>query len=572
MGITKEAPVDLTNDDCNSMSIHIADRIIAGIYLFASAVLVYMIYHPIDVHLATAFIDDAFYYLGYAKNIALGNGPTFDGIVYTNGIQPLWALLLIGVAYLFPGTDSLIYGMMGLSSLLIVGGGVLLDRAFRSYMPSATRIIVALLYLIFFIDPTVALSGMEIPISAFTISLSLYAVLRISNVNILSISFAGLCVALMVMSRVDLLLLTPAFSLILIWKLNRMHLIFTREFVSEVCYPVMYLALPVVLVFAAYLGFNKLNFDVLLPISGEVKLSYHDKRVNSFNSQQQLDYIKESVQNVEKVFTGPVGFSFGKGVIRSNIGLESQLLRNMGNRIMAISLLTILLGGAYIAIKRKKRRPVVFLVALVSLNVLAHAWVLLYRVPDALGNHWYYTAEIIYMVIMGGLGIWMLGKALNRFIGKCAGTYPSNLFISFLLVLIAINIMTLYSWRDQRHPMVVFYNSALWINKNIPTNEIIGSWDSGVIGYFTKNTVINLDGLMNDKEFMSVLFGAEDGMMEYFKRMNISWLANVYDAEKNYSYFMPDRCLDVRYNEAYQHFGQNANMKVISIRRDQCGW
>jgi len=33
--------------------------------------------------------DDAYLCLKIAKNIALGLGPTFDGISYTNGFQPL---------------------------------------------------------------------------------------------------------------------------------------------------------------------------------------------------------------------------------------------------------------------------------------------------------------------------------------------------------------------------------------------------------------------------------------------------------------------------------------------------
>ena len=36
--------------------------------------------------------DDAYYYFQIAKNISLGNGPTFDQITNTNGFQPLWLI------------------------------------------------------------------------------------------------------------------------------------------------------------------------------------------------------------------------------------------------------------------------------------------------------------------------------------------------------------------------------------------------------------------------------------------------------------------------------------------------
>ena len=44
----------------------------------------------------TAIIqDDAFYYFTIARNVALGEGPTFDGVAPTNGFHPLWLLFLV---------------------------------------------------------------------------------------------------------------------------------------------------------------------------------------------------------------------------------------------------------------------------------------------------------------------------------------------------------------------------------------------------------------------------------------------------------------------------------------------
>jgi hypothetical protein len=44
--------------------------------------------------------DDGFYYLGIARHLAAGDGPTFDGAHFTNGFQPLWMALLVLVAWL----------------------------------------------------------------------------------------------------------------------------------------------------------------------------------------------------------------------------------------------------------------------------------------------------------------------------------------------------------------------------------------------------------------------------------------------------------------------------------------
>lgn len=42
--------------------------------------------------------DDFYYYLVLARNIALGQGPTFDGLEITNGFHPLYLLLLVPLA------------------------------------------------------------------------------------------------------------------------------------------------------------------------------------------------------------------------------------------------------------------------------------------------------------------------------------------------------------------------------------------------------------------------------------------------------------------------------------------
>jgi hypothetical protein len=45
--------------------------------------------------------DDAYYY-EVARNVALGRGVGFDGLHKTNGLHPLWLLVLEGVYTAFP--------------------------------------------------------------------------------------------------------------------------------------------------------------------------------------------------------------------------------------------------------------------------------------------------------------------------------------------------------------------------------------------------------------------------------------------------------------------------------------
>src|SRR5437868_6330562 len=47
--------------------------------------------------------DDAYYYFAIAKNMALGHSITIDGIHATNGMHPLWLVIIAPFFSVFPG-------------------------------------------------------------------------------------------------------------------------------------------------------------------------------------------------------------------------------------------------------------------------------------------------------------------------------------------------------------------------------------------------------------------------------------------------------------------------------------
>jgi len=49
------------------------------------------------------------------------------------------------------------------------------------------------------------------------------------------------------------------------------------------------------------------------------------------------------------------------------------------------------------------------------------------------------------------------------------------------------------------------YELAEWLNRNISDQDRVGMFDAGVTGYFARAHVVNLDGLVNSPEYLSVL-------------------------------------------------------------------
>ena len=50
--------------------------------------------------------------------------------------------------------------------------------------------------------------------------------------------------------------------------------------------------------------------------------------------------------------------------------------------------------------------------------------------------------------------------------------------------------------------MVAAYSGTMAMNRVLPEDSVVGSWDAGVIGYFSRFPVMNLDGLVNSWDYL----------------------------------------------------------------------
>ncbi|MBI5572757.1 MAG: hypothetical protein HY914_22625 [Desulfomonile tiedjei] len=77
----------------------------------------------------TLTVDDSFYYLKTALNVAAGHGTTFDQINPTTGFHPLWLLALVPVAWIFGDASALLVKVvLTLQVALVYSGTRCLSR------------------------------------------------------------------------------------------------------------------------------------------------------------------------------------------------------------------------------------------------------------------------------------------------------------------------------------------------------------------------------------------------------------------------------------------------------------
>lgn len=68
------------------------------------------------------------------------------------------------------------------------------------------------------------------------------------------------------------------------------------------------------------------------------------------------------------------------------------------------------------------------------------------------------------------------------------------------------------------------YEGAQGMNKHIPPGARVGSFDSGVLGYFAVSPVTNLDGLINSLEYHRACQAGKS--RDYFLATGIEFLCN----------------------------------------------
>lgn len=425
--------------------------------------------------------DDAYYYFGIARNVAEGNGSTFDGINATNGYHPLWLALAVP-AYLV-GLD----GMAAVRALLVVqvacyaGALVVLGRAIADLVDAwpglgrgrpgdaavAARrgdVTVIAAFALFAANPFVVkvfVNGLESGISVL-----LYAVLlvrfaaptprRLADTTSRWRSITGLLLLLVFLARTDAAILAVALCL---WAVAELR----HEPLRRAIVPLAELFAPVGLGALAYLAFNEVVFGTPMQVSG-------------LHKRAPLD--------------GPALVTFG-----------------------------VLAGlGAYVGVRawRRAHAPAPTsrgrfprLVEITSRTgfFAAFCFVLLgyYNALQTQQWLWYYAPLAVYALLL-------LPVAVADFVESTALEAPPTTSVTralapvqaILLVPLALGLaiqVPTFVDPEIRSIQLANQRAGAWIDANLPADAVLGSWDAGVVGYFAHRPVVNLDGVANSYEY-----------------------------------------------------------------------
>jgi len=214
-------------------------------------------------HWTYLFADDAYYYLGVARNIAAGNGSTFGGLTETNGYHPLWEAALSVLAFVVRDRYALILAVVALLSVLwvlLLAEALKIGRALGS--EPAAVLGVTLLGVLAIGTGQLSFNGME---SAALCVLMLVVIRLIVTLRHDSRDewLLGVVFSLVVLTRLDAALTVGPVAVVAALQDRPPTTVLARRGVR--------LLAPTVLALVMYVAANSLLFGTATPVSGQAK-------------------------------------------------------------------------------------------------------------------------------------------------------------------------------------------------------------------------------------------------------------------------------------------------------------
>lgn len=448
----------------------------------------------VDVRVLTGkiLLDDAFIFFSISRNIALGNGITYNGVDPTNGFQPLWAFTLVP-AFLLTGNNYLAVNLaLTIASII---GTLTIFLIYKIAQKKFNENIGLLSAAFWGLNPLIifqTLDGGDIALYVFLILstifyyISLKGKMKYKNSIIL-----GILLGLTILARMDGIFLAMAIILHIVWNNKKNINIEIKKSITII--------ILTGLVLSPWFIWSYFTFGTIVQSSALTKY-YVNHGIFPYFDLKEPKTISDVVSMITESMIRTVGsITHQLGIVDFNL--------NFITIIISLFLLVTLL----FSLKAVKKMNVYILFSvLLTLFYDLYLWGINIR---------YLTPVIPLLVILVSYGFYNLVIKIKK-----SDNLVTAIFVLFLLVLFNNGIK---QWEQGYSSwQVEMYDDALWIKNNTNPNDIIGSFNSGAYMFFSDRRVINLDGVVN---FDALEALRNKSVINYMKSKNVTiWVDNVY--------------------------------------------
>ena len=474
---------------------------LSGLLAYGASFAWYMLHHFDLVNVIVAYSDDAFYYFQIARNLADGQFSTFDGgITRTNGYHPLWMLLITPLWWVFD-PDGALFAIKVFEIMLVAGAVALIVVAAR-----LARVYWVLLFaaLPMLYRAEGLLWGLEAAAGLFMLGLLFLALVLFAREPgrwrwlLTAVAF------LLPWVRLEYAAISVAATGTLCfiewsWRdggHGRGPGGGVRSVPSLAAFTPLLGACVGVLV---YFAWNGIAFGGIVPVSGAAK-----------------QLMSETLWELERTRNPEGGYSFVRNF------QEVMDSRPFGRELLvALEICVYCLLVWWFGHRSRRPEDRLFLMFLAGMFALSagHAAKFVQSVltmhPSWTGEEfpWHYVPAHLMMVLIVPVRCYVAIYLIRRFI--VPGRFRVADVSSILLVAATAFVLverTEFSWPykyvdgnagiSRIHGLPSSYANALLMNRILPEGSIVGSWDSGIMGYYSRFPVVNLDGLVNSYEYL----------------------------------------------------------------------
>lgn len=423
-----------------------------------------MAWLPMHYLIGHAVPDDAFYYFQTARNIVHGHGVSVDGEVWANGFHPLWMLMLIPIFAVFRGdSETPIHVALTLSALLTSASGVLLYlTARRLGLGGLAALIATALYLFHPIVVFMSINGLETGLNLSIFVAVLYCFVRAHQkpstaAYILASSAAGL----LILSRTDYSIAAAAMLLSLTWRSRRPESIGT-------------LVLPAVLITAPWFLWNQIVFGSPLQGSADA-VPYVGHKLFRQSDSSTLGMLHHAAEQMREGALSTLPYFYFTPT-RATAGIAVAFV------VLIVLTAAIITSPAARPAVRDFRRLAVPAAGL-GAQFVVHAGIRWYL------REWYLVA--VFPLI--ALTIALVAQAALESRLRLAGAALLGAIVLTATVPTATRTYG-HGWYPVQLDMLA---AARWIDASTPRDTRVGTFNSGLVGYYSHRQTINLDGVMN---------------------------------------------------------------------------
>jgi hypothetical protein len=475
--------------------------------------------------LVTGFVnDDAFYFAQWARHVAAGNGPSFDGFEYTDGVRPIWALTLVPI-YALVSDGALAIRLCGIWGALVhVAAVALLARALARALRPAAVIAVAAVGMLAPTMTSLSAGVMDWPMNALLM--------------------VALCVSVCALARRSAELPGgPTWAAFGAGVLGALNLLQRPETLPLV------VALGVLLARAWGAGSRRAwcwllggGAAVLVPFAIASQVLYGAFGSVAGGLKTRLAVELWSPETVGTAFVTVLRQS--PGDLLRDLGAPAILRAEGAPALVALAWVVVLvLAAAALARRRPAQRafdsgdhearrvrhfviwPLVLygLVHSVTLAALLH--------PYLAYGRWYFAPQDLALLVLLALAADGAARRLPRPLAALA----TLVFVGAALLAQARQGLGPPGTPIEGHRVLL--EAAAWLADEVPADARVGAHNAGVLAYYARQPVTNLDGLMNTHTFARECLLEPDperrraNLLRYLVERDIQWLADPWPRE-----------------------------------------